>query len=304
MIVVTSGARYIDIDAYACCAAYAELLNLLKKPAIAASTAIWNESITKSIRALNAPFSTDYSPQPEDQFIAVDLSDPSQFDKFVDEERVIEVIDHHPGFEQYWVEKIGEGSHIEFIGAAATLIYEQWVQTGKVDQMSQQSAELLAAAILDNTLNFGAGVTTERDREAYEFLTKHANLDDSWVAKYFTECQESILSDLAEALRNDTKFLKFSNLDEELCLGQMVVWDAKSVIADELTTIATVLSGLRDTWMANVVSISDGRSYFVTSNNKVKTWAVNLLNVTFDGSVATTDKLWLRKEIMKVGQGI
>jgi inorganic pyrophosphatase/manganese-dependent inorganic pyrophosphatase len=34
MIVVTSGARYIDIDAYACCVAYAELLNFLEKPAV------------------------------------------------------------------------------------------------------------------------------------------------------------------------------------------------------------------------------------------------------------------------------
>lgn len=304
MIVVTSGARYIDIDAYACCVAYAELLNLLEKPAIAASTAVWNESITKSIRALNAPFITDHSSRPEDQFIAVDLSDPSQFDKLVNEERVIEVLDHHPGFEKYWTDKIGEGSHIEFIGAAATLIYEQWVQAGKADQMSQQSAELLTAAILDNTLNFGAGVTTNRDRVAYQFLTKHGELDDEWAAKYFTECQEAILSDLAEALRNDTKFLKFSGLDEELCLGQMVVWDAESVIADELDTIAAVLGGMRDTWMANVVSISNGRSYFVTENDKVKIWAEKLLNVTFDGSVAAADKLWLRKEIMKVGQGI
>lgn len=304
MIVVTSGARYIDIDAYACCVAYAELLNLLGKPAIAVSTAVWNESITESIRALNAPFSTDYIPRPEDQFIAVDLSDPSQFDKLVDETRVIEVLDHHPGFEQYWADKIGEGSYIEFIGAAATLIYEQWVKAGKEDQMSRQCAELLTAAILDNTLNFGAGVTTNRDKEAYKFLIQHANLDDNWVSKYFKECQEAIVADLAEALRNDTKFLKFTDLDEELCLGQMVVWNANSVIADELDTIVTVLAGMRDTWMANVVSISENRSYFVAQNDKVKTWAENLLNVTFDGSVAMADKLWLRKEIMKVGQSI
>lgn len=304
MIIVTSGARYIDIDAYACCAAYAELLNILGKPAIAVSTAIWNESITDTIRALNVPFNIDYSLQSDDRFVVVDLSDPAQFDKIVNEERVVEVLDHHPGFEQYWTDKIGEGSHIEFIGAAATLIYEQWVQAGKVDEMSKQSAELLTAAILDNTLNFGAGVTTDRDRAAYQFLTRHAKLDDEWVSKYFTECQESILADLAEALRNDTKFLKFSGLDEELCLGQMVIWDAESVIADKVDTIATVLSSMRETWMANVVSISDGKSYFVTQNDKVKTWVESLLNVTFDGSVATANKLWLRKEIMKVGQGI
>lgn len=304
MIVVTSGKRYIDIDAYACCVAYAELLNMLEKPTIAASTAVWNESITASIRALRAPLSTNYSSHSNDQFIVVDLSDSAQFDELVNQKRVIEVFDHHPGFENYWTDKIGEGSHIEFIGAAATLIYEQWAQAGKADQISQQSAELLTAAILDNTLNFGAGVTTNRDRVAYRFLTKHAKLDDKWAAKYFTECQEAILSDIPEALRNDTKFLKFGGLDEELCFGQMVVWDAESVIVDELDTVASELGGMHDTWMANVVSISDGRSYFVTKNDKVKAWAEGLLNVTFDGSVATASKLWLRKEIVKIGQGI
>jgi inorganic pyrophosphatase len=299
MIIVTSGARYIDIDAYACCVAYAELLNLLGKPAIAASTAVWNESITKPMRALSTSLSTDYEPKLNDQFVVMDLSDPSQFDKLVDQDRVVELFDHHPGFEQYWADKIGEDSHIEFIGAAATLIYEQWVKVGKATEMSHASAELLAAAILDNTLNFGAGVTTDRDRSAYELLAKHAGLSDDWVAQYFTDCQEAILTDLAEALRNDTKFLKLGGLERELCIGQMVVWDAKRVVADDLDTISAVLSAMSDTWMANVVSISDGRSYFIASNGVVKAWAESLLHVHFDDVVATADRLWLRKEIMK-----
>ncbi len=304
MIVVTSGSRYIDIDAYACIVAYVELLNLQGKPALAASTAVWNESITKSMRALNVQLDTDYHPKPDDRYVAVDLSDPSHFDRLVDVGRVVEVYDHHPGFEQYWAEKIGAGSHIDFIGAAATLIYEEWAEAGKLGQMSNESAELLAAAVLDNTLNFGAGVTAERDRVAYKFLAERADLDDVWVARYFTECQEAILADMAEALRNDTKFLKFNGLGEELCLGQMVVWDAKSVIESELDTLTTALGGMCDTWMANVVSISEGKSYFVAIDDKVKTWAENLLNVGFENSVAIADRLWLRKEIMKVGGGI
>lgn len=301
MIVVTSGARYIDIDAYACCVAYAELLNLQGKPAIAASSAVWNESITASIRALNAPFTTDYAQQPDDEFVLMDLSDPAHFDAFVNLDHVIEVHDHHPGFEQYWADKLGEGGNIEFIGAAATLVYEKWVKAGKQNEMSKVSAELLAAAILDNTLNFGAGVTTDRDHEAYKFLAEHAGLDDAWVARYFTECQDSILADSPEALRNDTKFLQFDGLDEKLCLGQMVVWNAKDVIASELDTLSNVLGGMQPSWMANVVSISEGRSYFVSDNEQVKAWAENLLSVKFDDTVAAADRLWLRKEIMKAG---
>lgn len=303
MIIITSGAKYIDIDAYACCVAYAELLNLLGKPAIAASSAVWNESITNSIRALNAPFNTDYQPKPNDQFVLMDLSDPDHFDKMVNLDQVIEVHDHHPGFEQYWAEKLGEGSDIKFIGAAATLVYQQWEKAGKLEQISKASAELLAAAILDNTLNFGARVTTDADHQAYQFLAQHAGLDDAWIASYFTECQQAILADLGEALRNDTKHIQFRDLDEKLCLGQMVIWDAQTIIANDLETIATVLGSIQGTWMANIVSIAEGKSYFVARDDRVKTWAEKLLNVTFNNSVAVADHLWLRKEIMKAGEG-
>jgi inorganic pyrophosphatase len=299
MIVVTSGARYIDIDAYACCVTYAELLNLLGKPAVAASTAAWNESITGSLRALNAPLRTDYIVQQDDQFIIVDLSDPTILDPLVVEDHIIEILDHHTTFEQYWADKLGKNSHIEFVGAAATLVFEKWQQAGKAEVMHKETAELLAAAILDNTLNFRASITTNRDKAAYSFLAQHAELPDDWAAVYFTECQTAILSNLSEALRNDTKFVQITGFDEKLCLGQIVVWDAKGVLAHELDTIRSTLSGMDETWMANVVSIADGKSYIVAQNEKVKAWIAPLLHITFNGTVATADRLWLRKEIVK-----
>ena len=301
MVIVTSGARYIDIDAYACAVAYAELLRLLGEDVQAASTATWNESISQSMIALHAPFVTEYQASADDNYIIVDVSDPTQFDKIVDVDRVAEVLDHHPGFEEYWTDRIADKSRIDFIGAAATLIYERWAATDMLEHMSKESAELLAAAILDNTLNFGAGVTTERDKDAYKFLSEHASLDDAWLANYFTECQEAIVADLAESLRNDTKFLKFSGLQDELCLGQMVVWDAKSIIASELNVISDTLGNMRGSWLANLVSISEGRSYFLSDNDEVKQWLEPLVKVKFDGELAVADRLWLRKEIMKMG---
>ena len=53
MIIVTSGARYIDIDAYASIIAYANLLNLKGKNAIAYSSSPLNESITTSRTKVN-----------------------------------------------------------------------------------------------------------------------------------------------------------------------------------------------------------------------------------------------------------
>ena len=53
MIVVTSGNKYIDIDAYASCIAYANLLNLKGQKAKAVSSAKPNESIPSSLLNLN-----------------------------------------------------------------------------------------------------------------------------------------------------------------------------------------------------------------------------------------------------------
>ncbi len=78
MRIVTSGSAYIDIDAYAGCVGYAELLRAQGQEAKAVSTAPWNESITKSIRSLQAPLEKDYKPG-VDSFVLIDVSDPEYF---------------------------------------------------------------------------------------------------------------------------------------------------------------------------------------------------------------------------------
>lgn len=299
MKVVTSGYPYIDIDAYACSIAYAELLNLLEEDAVAASSATWNESITKSIRNWLVSFQTDYKPNDDDDFILVDVSDPKHFDKFVDENMVTEVIDHHPGLEKYWKKLIGSNAIIEFVGAACTLVYEKWLQAGLFEKMSETSARLLIAGILDNTLNFGAHVTTDRDIVAYKDLLRHANLPSNWTTLYFSECQETILEDVSKSIRNDTKMLDFNSLSSTIAFGQLVVWDAKEVIDKHLDTIAKVMKEMKAEWFVNIISVNEGKSYFLADGEEVKKWAENLLSVRFSKSIAHANRLWLRKEVIK-----
>jgi nanoRNase/pAp phosphatase (c-di-AMP/oligoRNAs hydrolase) len=162
MRLVTSGSAYVDIDAYAGCVAYAELLQTHQEDAQAVSTAPLNESISETVHSWHAPLLTltEYNPSEDDTFTLIDVSDPSYFDKIVDIDRVDEVIDHHPGFEKHWQGLIGDKSDIEFIGAACTLVYERWRAAGQLGRMSVLSARLLICGILDNTLNFGAQPTT------------------------------------------------------------------------------------------------------------------------------------------------
>lgn len=303
MKVVTSGLKFLDIDAYAGCVAYAELLTLQGIDAIAFSSANINESVTQTIRSWNAPLVTKYEPSSSDTFIIIDVSEPEFLEKTVDIDKVEEVIDHHVGYEKFWEEKIGSKSHIEFIGAACTLVYESWLKTGLLDQMSEVSARLLISGILDNTLNFKASVTTKRDHEAYEALLVIANLPNDWAARYFQECEASIFSNVTDALINDTKTMTFKNLDAPcIAFGQLVIWDVSRAINEYRNVIEETMGSMSEDWFINAVSISDGQSFFLASNDTIAKWAAQILDVTFDHGFAPADRLWLRKEIVKQDQ--
>jgi inorganic pyrophosphatase/manganese-dependent inorganic pyrophosphatase len=299
MRIVTSGARYLDIDAYGGCIAYAELLNLQDVPARAASSSKPNASVPPSALDWGAPFKVGYQPQADDTFAVLDVSDPDFFDGMIsDLNRVDEVIDHHPGFESYWQKRLKNKADIEFVGAVCTMIYERWVGTGQLKHMSQHSARLLMCGILDNTLNFGAEITTERDKHAYSQLAIIAKLPEDWPARYFNECEQAVQHDLAGALRNDSKIITFAE-QKTLGVGQLVIWDARTLQSTDLQTITSVMLDMQLPWFVNIISISEGRNHIFCTDNTLKPWLTGLLEVNFNGDMATTKRLWLRKEIIK-----
>jgi len=297
MKIVTAGKAFTDIDAYGGCIAYAELLQKQGIDAKAVSTAPLNESITKTVRSWDAPLDTTYTPSDDDTFTLVDVSEAKHFESFVDLDRIDMVIDHHPGFEAFWRERIGDNAHIEAVGAACTQVYELWQQAGLLDRMSAVSAKLLVCGILDNTLNFGAAITTDRDKAAYGDLMKRSGLPEDWPATYFSECQEQVLTDLLAAAKNDTKTLEFRTFSVPMRVGQVVVWDAGSVL-DAKTTLEQVVGGTEPYWFVNIVSIAEGKSYLYATSGAVKVWLAELLDVSFDGDLAAASRMWLRKEIL------
>jgi inorganic pyrophosphatase/exopolyphosphatase len=297
MHIITAGYPFIDIDAYGAMVGYADLATMQGQPTRAATSSKLNESIPQSLRALHAPVEVGYRPQPGETFALVDVSDPKAMDPIVNPERIIEIIDHHSGFESYWRPYVKQ-LNIEMIGACCTQIYERWARFGLLDAMSPRTATLLAAGILDNTLNFQAHITTPRDREAYRDLQGIARLPATWAASYFADCQQGIESNLEEAIKNDTKIVEFRGQPNVYAVGQIVIWDAQSIINDHIDTIKRVVSSIQPTWFMNVVSIKGDRSYFVCTDPGIQSWLSALLGVKFSGNIAPADRLWLRKEIV------
>ena len=294
MIVITVGKSYIDIDGYASSIAYRELLRLKGIESKFVSNAVLNYSITDSLK--NNYTVDNYAVNSNDKYIILDLSDKSFFPEFVDENNIIEIIDHHPGYEDYWNSKLGSNSIIEPICSVATIIVEKYEKDNLLDKMDKDVAMLLMAAILDNTLNFTASITNERDKEAYKKLEALTN-EYNYASKYFSECQKYIEDNLKESIDNDIKIQKVSEYFPDV-FGQLTIWDANELL-QKRDLIHQIMNNYNNEWMLNIISLNNNSSYIMYSNEEIKNKLEQLLDCYEKNGVLIKTPAILRKEIIK-----
>ena len=292
-IVITSGKRYIDIDAYAACIAYRELLKIENNNVYAFTSGAYNESISKLIKEIPYDFDT-YKPTSNDDFIILDVSNKEVFDEEVILENIVEIIDHHTGYEEYWKDRVK--SNIEFIGSVCTQIYEIYINKNKKSLLNPNLCKLLIAGILDNTLGLKASITTDRDINAYNELLKIGNIDTDWWKEYFVSCEEEIKKDLIQSLINDMKIEHTSNYLPEV-FGQIMLFD-KNIIYNRLEEVKEIFNNYNKDWILNLICIEDGKSYIISSSNS-KEKIEELFNNKFIEDTLILNKFMLRKEIIK-----
>lgn len=297
LTVVTSGSAYLDIDAYACIIAMSDLLELQGKNAIPYSNALYNYSVVPSLTYNDKVVHSLPIQATSAEYIIVDVSDPNFLEAAVSIDRIVEVYDHHVGFESYWFDKIGNNSHIEFIGAAATLIYSEWKKFGLHKRMSIETAKLLAAAILDNTLNLNSNNTTKEDIEAFDELCKHIGAGDEFRSLYFSEVQKLVENDLKNAIFGDIKRVSDNNILPP-DIGQISVWNAEGIIR-HISEIREWFKHNLNPWMINLIDIERNCSYFICDDLYYQSKIEQVFNVRFESGVARSDIPYLRKEIIK-----
>ncbi len=297
---ITAGEKYTDIDALACAFAYDELLKLKGEASEVVLPGVLNHSVTEHVRIL-LPEITRLRPLGEgDSIVLVDVSDPNEIAHFATAEKVSEVFDHHSGFEDFWKEKIGSQSHIEMIGACATLIWEEWKKSKFENMISSTSAKLLAYAIVSNTLNFSVDITSDRDIFAFREILQFANVPKDWIKEYFEAQEKTLYSNVVETIKNDTKVFTFSFLDAPLTFGQLELWDGSSFLKNNLEAIEKALSSFGTQYqMMSIPSISEGKNYIYTKDEKIQKYLEQILGITFRDNSAQTTSLLLRKQILK-----
>ncbi len=297
--IITTGAIFADIDAFACAVAYKELIELKgNKDVEVLMSGPLNSTVTNSI--LN--WKIDYlrlDPSGNSNYIIVDCSNITVVPKSANIDNIIEVWDHRFGYQDQWDESKTKVV-IDEVGACATLIWEEYKSENLDSRVPTISANLLYTAIFSNTLNFKSSVTTQRDIDAAKELLKYTDLPDDWISIYYKESEEQTLADPENAIKNDTKVVSFEDKDIKITIGQIELWNSFKFIDENKGTIKNVLEGFgNDEWFMTAPSISEGKNYIYTNNSKVKDMLFKTIGARFDEDVAVTSKLWLRKEILK-----
>lgn len=308
-IMVMGGSAYADIDVLACTAAYKQYLHLQGYCAHALITGPWNQTIPYSVKQWQIDVENEflYMGKPCN-FILVDFSDPNYVDRFVDLNAIVEVFDHHYGYENYWKEKIGDKAKIEKVGACATLIWEEFKAAGIEDMITHVNANLLYTAIISNTLNFKAVVTQERDKIAAKELISYTQLPSNWIEHYYAEIEEEFLQNSIKNILQDTKRVTLFNI--HLNFGQIELANARDFI--QKSTDSLDILGFRvdsenkiEQWIINIVSIQESCSYFYCNNLELleqlkQITSAKIMKTTSNGNnILVTSRLWLRKELLK-----
>lgn len=289
--------NYADVDVYASIIAYADLLNQRGKSAKTYIPSRPNYSVPDTLR-LEEYENTVFSFQPNDQAIILDLSEPNIIHEYVSDSQILELIDHHPGYEKYWDQRIGNRAIIEKIGAVATSIYERWGKCWTYDKMLPEIAKLLLAAILDNTLNFNAQITTERDRKAASGLAKLINTTvEDFAEWYFSETSNTVVADLDNSLLQDCKLATIPRENINFNFYQLAIWDIKT-ITNQSNRIAQIAESDSDAGIISILCISKRRNYILTKSEQLAKYFTNLLNLKEKSDWLISDRLFLRKEIL------
>ncbi len=303
MHIVTAGKAFNDIDAFGCAIAYAELLRLEGKDAKAVFVGPLNHSVTPLALEQPVEYLTKYALKPEDRIVYVDLSGPDHLAFPDTEDQIDELYDHHYGHEGYWNERLGDRSHIERVGAAGTLIWEEFVKRGFADKISAPSANVLLLAILQNTLNFTSTETVDRDRVAFDELLKHSDLPSGWQERYFAESAAAMEHDFRDVLVNDTKILTNFFDDQQFVFSQLEITESPRAFLnrhkEQINTFWNTLQNRR--CLINIADIASKKSLLYSDD---KRWLETTIKPLFSEARDEADAIMIpihqRKQILKL----
>lgn len=290
-----------DLDGFACILAYADFLNKTGQKAVPSVSGQQHEEASYAIKEYGLRFNVkEYNPEYFERIVLTDSSDLDGIDKRIDPGKVIEIIDHRKinMADSFPNAKI----QIELVGAAATLIGEKFREQN-ID-LSKDHATLLYGAVISNTLNFKAEVTTDRDRAMAMYLKEKFNLPDDFAHKMFLSKSDLTGDKLIKTIRGDFANFKSHNFNGkkigiaqiEMIEGRKLVKDRKDEIVSEINAIMEELD--MDIVFLTIIDLEANQNILVAPNIEIEAILSKVLKVKFQNQIAIRQGLIMRKEIV------
>lgn len=290
-----------DLDGFACILAYTDFLNKTGQKAIPSVSGKQHEEANHVIKEYNLKLDIkEYNPKNFEKIILTDSSDLDGIDKRIDPEKVIEIIDHR---KINYADSFSNAKiQIELIGAAATLIGEKFREQN-ID-LSKDHATLLYGAIISNTLNFKAKVTTDRDRAMAIYLKEKFDFPDDFARKMFLSKSDLSGEKLTQTIRGDFAGFRGHNFNGkkigiaqiEMIEGRKLVEDRKDEIVSEIKAIMEELD--MDIVFLTIIDLEANQNILVAPNREIEDILNKVLKVKFQNQIAIRPGLIMRKEIV------
>ncbi|MBU1000825.1 DHH family phosphoesterase [Patescibacteria group bacterium] len=296
--IIITGYSNPDLDGTASAIAYAELLKKQGKNTTAALFGIPHREAEFVFKTFNIdkPAQAENILNQEDKLILVDASDLRGISNLIDLKQVIEVIDHRKvnQADKFPNAKI----QIELVGSCATLIAEKFF-TKKII-ITSSSAALLYSAIISNTVNFQANVTTERDKKMCNWLVGQFDLPKDYVHKMFVA--KSVFGKPLKKVFSDD-FATFEFRSKLLGIAQLEIVNTDDFInknKDEIQKILTEIKEERnlDLIFLSVINLEKIKNTFIVIDESSKKLLEQALNVRFENNISHQEGIMMRKTIV------
>lgn len=287
-----------DLDGTACAFGYAEFLRKNGKDVMAAVFGKPHREAQFVLDKFDIPAleNAEKVVNNIDGIIIVDASDLRGLSDKIDPKKVIEIIDHRKIHEAHKFPNAK--AQIELVGSAATLIAEKFYNNKTT--ISPESAQLLFSAIVSNTINFQANVTTERDHKMADWLKTKFSLPDNYVHEMFSD-KSQFKKSLKETIIDNFATFHFNN--HNLGIAQLEIINVSEFIRENLVKIEKILEELKkerslDLIFLTCIDLEKVFNEIVIIDEKTQKFVEQALKVKFKDRVTKRDGILMRKEIV------
>jgi manganese-dependent inorganic pyrophosphatase len=285
-----------DLDGVACAYAYSEFLN---KTGVDSKPAFFGEPHIEALFILSEfDIKIDNAENLDlEKIILVDTTILENVDSKLNRKQVVEIIDHHSMNELDKFEGLKTKIQLELVGAAATLVAERFFENNI--NMSKKSAALLYLAIISNTLNLKANVTTERDKKMAKILFEMSGLESDFSHKMFAH-KSQLQGTVFELLDGDSYVIDI--LSKKLLYAQLEIIDLENFVNKNLEDIKSFLQSIKkqqvDFVFFSGIDLEKGFNIFVMIDDETKELLNNLFDLEEKENYLKRDGVILRKEVM------